>query len=233
MSFGESRRRRDRGHRSGGAEIARRRRRQLASRRARHRVRRAGADPTSSTDRAARRPGGRRAHRPAARPSRSGGGSFGRPPSGRGTPGALGFCDGSNTSERRPVAGAAAVAVRPRARAGPGPAGRPCDRRCGLRRRWRAAGPRRGAASAAKLIFELLVAVLQLLDRAGHLADLRFEALDAQHLLGGRPLGFVLAGGLLRGFCPNMRPIADSGELLLLGGGGVRQRKARRPRPLP
>ena len=35
----------------------------------------------------------------------TGGGSFGMPPSGRGTPGALGFCDGSNTSERRPVAG--------------------------------------------------------------------------------------------------------------------------------
>src|SRR6185295_18946170 len=35
----------------------------------------------------------------------TGGGSFGMLPSGRGTPGALGFCDGSNTSERRPVAG--------------------------------------------------------------------------------------------------------------------------------
>src|SRR6478672_1066417 len=34
-----------------------------------------------------------------------GGGSLGMLPSGRGTPGALGFCAGSNTSERRPVAG--------------------------------------------------------------------------------------------------------------------------------
>ena len=38
-----------------------------------------------------------------------GGGSFGMLPSGRGTPGALGFCDGSNTSERRPVAGGGGV----------------------------------------------------------------------------------------------------------------------------
>jgi len=43
----------------------------------------------------------------------------------------------------------------------------------------------RGPTHAAKLGFKLLVAVLQLLDRARHLTDLRFEAFNAQHQFGG------------------------------------------------
>jgi hypothetical protein len=99
----------------------------------------------------------------------------------------------------------------PLSRAGPGPEAGPS---VGVATAPACAAATPGAPppAARKLIFELLVAVLQLLDGAGHLANLRFEALDPQHLFGGRTVGFVLAGGLLRGFCPNMRPIADSGE---------------------
>ena len=78
-------------------------------------------------------------------------------------------------------------------------------------RRLGAGGP------AAKLIFELLVAVLQLLDRAGQLTDLRLQALDTQDLFGGRPLGFFLAGGLL--LFPEHA--ADRRQRVLLGGGGA------------
>ena len=143
-------------------------------------------------------------------------------PSGRGAPGALGFCDGSNTSERRPVAGggggAAAVA------AATGAAAAPALDPAATARGWAAATPG-AAAGAAKLIFELLVAVLQLLDGAGHLPDLRLQALDAQHLVGGRPLGSVLAGGLLRRLLPEHAADRRQRRIALLGGGGVRNAK--------
>jgi hypothetical protein len=52
----------------------------------------------------------------------------------------------------------------------------------------------RGPARGAELPFELLVAVLELLDRPGQLPDLCFKPFDPQNLVGER---FVLAGGLL------------------------------------
>jgi hypothetical protein len=51
------------------------------------------------------------------------------------------------------------------------------------------------------LRLELPIAVLQLLDRAGHLADLRLQPLDAQDEFGGRRLRGVLAGGLAARTC--------------------------------
>jgi hypothetical protein len=80
-----------------------------------------------------------------------------------------------------------------------------------------------GAPTVAKLIFELLVAILQLLDRSGELADLRFEALDAQHLLGGRTLGLFLARGLR--LLPEHAADRRQRRSPLLGGGGVRNAK--------
>ena len=56
-----------------------------------------------------------------------------------------------------------------------------------------------GAARSAKLIFKLLVAVLQLLDGARQLPDLSLEALDLQNLIGARPFDrLLLAAALLR-----------------------------------
>ena len=150
-----------------------------------------------------------------------GGGSLGMLPSGRGTPGALGFCDGSNTSERRPVAGGGGGA------GGEGWAGTGAG--CSGGRApggggWTGGNAGAHAAGGANLIFELLVAVLQLLDGAGHLPDLRFEALDAQHLLGGRPLGLLLAGGLRR-LLPKHAADRRQRRIALLGGGGARNAK--------
>ena len=49
----------------------------------------------------------------------------------------------------------------------------------------RAVGSRLGVVlRAAKLLLELLVAELELLDRAGELAHLRFEPIDPHHELG-------------------------------------------------
>ncbi len=88
---------------------------------------------------------------------------------------------------------------------GTAPAGRRRldDRRAGLRRSHRRRGHRRcrrarrrtrtggrrsnrhAATGARELLLELLVAELQLLDRAGELADLAFKLIDAHRLLGG------------------------------------------------
>src|SRR3954453_22206836 len=75
------------------------------------------------------------------------------------------------------------------------------------RRGWRPLGGRRPAhlrldglraglpAHPAALVFELLIAVLQLFKPPGHLAELRLEALDPDHLFGG---GFLGAGRAFR-----------------------------------
>jgi hypothetical protein len=47
------------------------------------------------------------------------------------------------------------------------------------------------------LTLELLIAVLQLLDDAGQLPDLGFEAIDAHHQIGGRGRRRTI-GGLAR-----------------------------------
>ena len=113
------------------------------------------------------------------------GGSAGMVPSGRGTPGALGFCVGSNTSERRAGGGGS----RWRRRRGGEQWVRP-GRTTGTAAATEGiGGPAEGAAPPSRRRiwdFELLVAILQLLDRAGHLADLALQPLDAQHLLSGR-----------------------------------------------
>src|SRR5262245_34592645 len=74
--------------------------------------------------------------------------------------------------------------------------------RCG-RRRWRGRAwrTRLCAAGHAPLLqavdlrFELLVAELQLLDRAGELPDLALEALEPYHEIGGRHLRRLVRGG--------------------------------------
>jgi hypothetical protein len=53
---------------------------------------------------------------------------------------------------------------------------------------------RNRAPGSAKLIFELLVAVLELLDSAGQLPDLSLKALDLQDLIGAWPFSRLLAG---------------------------------------
>src|SRR6266508_2332903 len=73
----------------------------------------------------------------------------------------------------------------------------------GLRTRWR--GPRRALLlHTSHVLLELLIAELQLLDRAGELPDLGLEALEAQRQVGaGRRGGTVLsrlAGRLRRAF---------------------------------
>jgi len=97
------------------------------------------------------------------------------------------------------------------------------DQRASERRRLRRLGAR---GPGAKLIFELLVAVLQLLDRTGQLTDLRLQALDAQDLLGGRPFLVFLAGGLL--FLPEHAADCRQRRLVLLGGGYGGAGKAKR-----
>ena len=56
---------------------------------------------------------------------------------------------------------------------------------------------RNGAAGGAKLIFELLVAVLQLLNGPGQLPDLGLETLNLQNLIGARPFRRLLRAALV------------------------------------
>jgi hypothetical protein len=71
-----------------------------------------------------------------------------------------------------------------------------CCRRAGDRtRNGRRRSNRRATIRARKLLLQLLVAELQLLDRAGELADLAFELVDAHRLLGG-DVGLLTAGRL-------------------------------------
>ena len=67
-----------------------------------------------------------------------------------------------------------------------------CRRRARLRRRvLRARRRRTGTAGTKALHFllELLIAILQFLDRAGELADARLQAVDARDEVGVRHLG--------------------------------------------
>ena len=106
------------------------------------------------------------------------------PPSARGAPGALGFCDGiehvgaAPAGRGRLAIGAAAcgAAIGGAVIGAAGRAGQPDAQRL--------AAPAAGtaAAGARELLLELLVAELQLLDRAGELADLAFELVDPHRL---------------------------------------------------
>src|SRR5262249_55972536 len=87
-------------------------------------------------------------------------------------------------------------------------------RRRTLRRRGARRRPILGAIIAGRLhathkSFELLVAILQLFDGAGELANLRFEAVDAHHQIGGRGLRESIGTG---------RRIAIWGGTTLLSG---------------
>ena len=115
----------------------------------------------------------------------------------------------------------------------------PAKARPGWRRPARTArhGWRRGrlcdrTAGGAKLVLELLVAVLQLLDGAGQLADLRLEPFDAQNQVGVLPLGRLLAAGLVRLLAEHA---ADRRQrrTAVLRRAAASHRKARRSRPLP
>ncbi len=100
-------------------------------------------------------------------------------PSVRGAPTALGFCEGSKTSERRPLTALAAL-----------------RRRAGRRRHWRRTRSHAGAAlahlleaifgvvlQALELHLQHLVVVLQLFDGAGELAQRALDAVDARGIV--------------------------------------------------
>src|SRR6185295_18645862 len=59
-----------------------------------------------------------------------------------------------------------------------------------------------------ELTFELLVAVLQLLDRAGELPNLPLKALEARHQFGAGGLRELWRGGALRLRCRRRKPLA-------------------------
>jgi hypothetical protein len=63
---------------------------------------------------------------------------------------------------------------------------------CGRRRR--GGGPGSRAAQALHFLLKLLVAILQFLDRAGELAHLRLQAVDARDEVGARHLRVRGAG---------------------------------------
>ena len=231
MSFGESRRRRDRGHGAGGAEIARRRRRQRACRPATTPASDAAARPsTASTDRAARRP-----VRPPGAPTGGSAVTIGRRlvrACCRAGAARRAHWDSATDRTRRSGVRSRAAAV---AAAGAGaawtagrigwagepapaaPAGRAGRRRPGREAEFRAAGCGTATARSVPVIWRICASSRSMRSTCS--------------VVGRRDSSWPVV------CCARLLPehAADRRQrrVAVLGGGGGRNAKARRPRPLP